>query len=363
MSLRLLPPDSKLGWTPYAWLVYLGFLYLWLLRKSGTLFDWALVIGSTAVFLPLYFLAFWSRPRQLLWIIAAIFGLGTLVAPFNPGGGCYFIYAAAFIGDTGPARVALKRLLLLLGAIVAEVALLQIPYQAWIPGLVLSAIVGGTNIHFAEVRRKDHHLQLAQQAVEEMARVAERERISRDLHDLLGHTLSLIVLKAELASKLAGRDPARALQEIQDVERISRETLGEVRKAVRGYRTEGIKEELQHAGRVLTAAGLQAIFDVAPVELPPDEDRALGFALREAVTNVVRHACATKCWVRLSVQDGRAVLEVRDNGRGGFAPEGSGLAGMRERLRQVAGTLERDGNGGTKIVVSLPAQAARLVTS
>lgn len=127
MSLRLLPPDSKLGWTPYAWLVYLGFLYLWLLRKSGTLFDWALVIGSTAVFLPLYFLAFWSRPRQLLWIIAAIFGLGTLVAPFNPGGGCYFIYAAAFIGDTGPARVALKRLLLLLGAIVAEVALLQIP--------------------------------------------------------------------------------------------------------------------------------------------------------------------------------------------------------------------------------------------
>ncbi len=89
------------------------------------------------------------------------------------------------------------------------------------------------------MRRKDANLRVAQQAVEEMARIAERERIGRDLHDLLGHTLSVIVLKSELASKLADRDPARAVAEIRDVERISREALTEVRKAVRGYRIRG----------------------------------------------------------------------------------------------------------------------------
>ena len=88
--------------------------------------------------------------------------------------------------------------------------------------------------------------------------------------------------------------------------------------------------------------------------LPPEEDRALAFALREAVTNVVRHAGATHCFITLAVKDGRPTLEVRDNGRGGLAPEGSGLSGMRERLRQVAGTLDRNGESGTRLVMSLP---------
>jgi two-component system sensor histidine kinase DesK len=130
-----------------------------------------------------------------------------------------------------------------------------------------------------------------------------------------------------------------------------------VRKAVSGYRSEGLKDELQNAGRVLSAAGLQATFDVAPLALAPDEDRALAFALREAVTNVIRHAGATRCWIRLTADDGRAVLEVRDDGRGGLAPEGNGLLGMRERLRQVAGSLERYGDGGTRLLVSLPVPA------
>jgi signal transduction histidine kinase len=102
---------------------------------------------------------------------------------------------------------------------------------------------GGANIHFAEMRRKDATLRVAHQAVEEMARIAERERIGRDLHDLLGHTLSVIVLKSELASRLAESEPARAATEIRDVERICRDALAEVRKAVRGYGSEGLLDE------------------------------------------------------------------------------------------------------------------------
>ncbi len=227
------------------------------------------------------------------------------------------------------------------------------PVRVWLAPLVVGAAIGGANIHFAEVRRKDANLRVAQQAVEEMARIAERERIGRDLHDLLGHTLSVIVLKSELASKLADRDPARAAAEIRDVERISREALMEVRKAVRGYRSEGLLDEVANAERVLVAAGITPEIAVIPANLPPEEDRALAYALREAVTNVVRHADATRCWIRLAEDGARTTLEVRDNGRGGLAPEGSGLSGMRERLRQVAGTLERDGHQGTRLVMSL----------
>src|SRR4029079_228588 len=103
-------------------------------------------------------------------------------------------------------------------------------YEVYAAPLVVAAVVGGTNIHFAELRRKGDELRVAREAVVEMARIAERERIGRDLHDLLGHTLSVIVLKSELASKLADRDPARAVTEIRDVERISREALREGRR-------------------------------------------------------------------------------------------------------------------------------------
>ena len=224
---------------------------------------------------------------MIAWAIHAI---GLVTVSVNPSGSCFFIYAAAFLGFCGPPRIAFRWLVVMLAVVTVEALLLPWPLWAWLPAFVVSGVVGGTNIHFAEVHRKDANLRVAQQAVEEMARIAERERIGRDLHDLLGHTLSVIVLKSELASKLADRDPARAVAEIRDVERISREALMEVRKAVRGYRSEGLLDEVANAERVLVAAGITPEIAVIPANLPPEEDRALAYALREAVTNVVRHA-------------------------------------------------------------------------
>jgi len=344
----------KLGWTPYAWLIYLLFYLATPVVNHGGLRDWAWTLGTVAVFLPLYFRGFRSRGRRLLVIAWTIHAIGLASVWVNPAGSCFFIYAAAFLGFSGSPRTAFRWLVLMLAVVAVEALLLPWPLWAWLPAIVVSAVVGGTNIHFAEVHRKDAHLRVAQQAVEEMARIAERERIGRDLHDLLGHTLSVIVLKSELASKLADRDPARAVAEIRDVERISREALTEVRKAVRGYRSEGLLDEVANAERVLVAANITPEISVTPSRLPPAEDGALAYALREAVTNVVRHADATRCWIRLAEDGDRTTLEVRDNGRGGLAPEGSGLSGMRERLRQVAGTLERDGDRGTRLVMSLP---------
>lgn len=352
--MRLLPPSSSLGWTPYFWLVYLSYLFLFPTFGEATPAVWMLTAGATAAFLPLYFYGYWARGWRLIAVVSAIALIGAVVTPWNPGASVFFIYAAALLGESGPPRVAARRLAMLLALMMVEAWWLGWPARVWLAPLVVGAAIGGANIHFAEVRRKDATLRVAHRAVEEMARIAERERIGRDLHDLLGHTLSVIVLKSELASRLADRDPARAIAEIRDVERVSREALAEVRKAVRGYRAEGLAHEIANAERVLVAAGIAVEIHAGKASLPPDEDRALAFALREAVTNVVRHAAATRCVITLKHDAGRTVLEVRDDGRGGLAPEGSGLSGMRERLRQVAGTLDRDGREGTRLVVTLP---------
>src|SRR5207253_1559892 len=173
------------------------------------------------------------------------------IVPINPAGGCFFIYAISFVGFAAPPRQAFVWLGLMLLSMTAQALWLQTSGWAWLPVLAIGAAVGVSNIQFAEVRRKDRRLRVAQAAVEEMARIAERERIGRDLHDLLGHTLSVIVLKSELAAQLAERDPARATAEIREVERISRDALTEVRRAVSGYGAGGLRDEIANAERIL----------------------------------------------------------------------------------------------------------------
>jgi two-component system sensor histidine kinase DesK len=194
----------------------------------------------------------------------------------------------------------------------------------------------------------------AEEEVEEMAKLAERERIARDLHDVLGHTLSVIALKAELAAKLSAIDPERAAQEIRDVERVSRTALADVRAAVEGYRGRGLRGELKSAADMLGAAGVALAADVEPLTLPAKHETVLALAVREAVTNVVRHARATACRISVRRHGGRIVLRVEDNGIGGMPREGNGLVGMRERVAAIGGTLTLEGAGGVHLTVTVP---------
>jgi len=347
---------QELGWAPYVWLGYLVFYVAALFMPPATPQQWAISVAALVVFLPLYLYGFRIRGPRLLAVAWAIFLLGAIVLPHNSGAVAFFIYALAFIPfTTASAKASAPWLLLMLAGMALDCWAQGWPVAGWAPVVLVGAMVAISNLYFAEKRRHGDELLVAHQAVEEMARIAERERIGRDLHDLLGHTLSVIVLKSELASKLADRDITRAVAEIRDVERISRETLSEVRKAVQGYRSEGLHAEFGNAERVLAAAGVQPLVDRSAIALPPDEERVLAFALREAVTNVVRHSDARHCWITLRTEDGRAVLEVKDDGHGALSPEGSGLSGMRERLQQVAGTLEREaGADGTRLRMRLP---------
>jgi two-component system sensor histidine kinase DesK len=227
---------------------------------------------------------------------------------------------------------------------------LQLFYSALFP-----VIIGAGNTFFAERNRMNRKLRKANEEIENLAKVAERERIARDLHDVLGHTLSVITLKSELAGKLIDRDPQRAGKEIREVEQISRQALSDVRDAIRGYRSQGLVAELAQAKTTLETAGLTVQCDAATtMKLPAVQESVLSLAVREAVTNVVRHAQARTCRMRLEQQNGSCRLEIQDDGCGSFNGEGNGLRGMRERVEMLGGTLNRNTEAGTKLIITLP---------
>jgi two-component system sensor histidine kinase DesK len=198
-------------------------------------------------------------------------------------------------------------------------------------------------------------------AREELARLAvseERLRIARDLHDLLGHSLSLIALKTELAAKVIRHDTERAAAELADVEAVTRRALAEVRGAVRGYRSLALDEALDGARTALSAAGIEYRLDESRLTVPAEVEAVLAWAVREGATNVVRHSAANHCEIRVRTDGEIAAVEVENDGaalRSGLHG-GSGLAGLAERARAVRGTLEAGprGEDGFRLRLTIP---------
>jgi two-component system sensor histidine kinase DesK len=350
----LLPDRPHVGWIPYLWLAYLVFFFFRYYFATPGLHEIAAIAVTLAAFLGLYFNGYWKHGWALLPNILGMLLIGTLWAPHNVGSGVFFIYAASFAAWLGPPR----RAALAVAAVVASAMLVSYAIQPqlifWFPPLLFGTLVGTINIYYAAQDRNDAALRLSQQEVRELARVAERERISRDLHDLLGHTLSVITLKAELAGRLVATEPARARAEIGDVERVSRAALAEVREAVSGMRALGLAEELDYARVALKAAGVDLKIDGKPPKLKSSAEAALAMVLREAVTNVIRHAGAHNCRILLRTEGGEVLLEVRDDGRGGTIAAGSGIDGMRARLAPPGGRLEIASDYGTRVRAWLP---------
>ncbi len=358
MRLRLLPQSKDLSWTPYVWLIY-SVLFIavpWL--KHAPAWEWMATIAAYALFLALYFGGFWMRGAQAAIPIASIAAIGFAFAPINPGAGAMPIYAGSFAGYFLRPRRAVPILLALAGMWVLEAWWFSFHIEMWIWPPLFTIIVGVLNTHYAENHRRNEKLRVAQEQVEYLAKVAERERIARDLHDVLGHTLSSIVLKSELAARLVERDPARAGTEMREVETIAREALAEVRGAIRGYRAASLPAEIDNAARLLESAGITVRREIEPVALPAAHETVLALAVREAATNVVRHAAARTCTLTLVRENGHARLSIVDDGRGGSGPEGSGLEGMRERAARLGGRVEHDGSHGTRLVIELPVPSA-----
>jgi two-component system sensor histidine kinase DesK len=365
MALALRPLGSVLkdrdhGWGPLIWLAYSGFFFVEPVLDHVNRRQWFFNGLSYAAFLVLYIGFFWLQKPRAIVHIGGMALLGALLVPFNGGASTFFIFAAAFLPfAVNTQRAAVAGMLAIVGFAAIEGFLLHLSLWTIFYAAVFPLIVGGSNIFFAERNRMNRKLRKANEEIEHLAKVAERERIARDLHDVLGHTLSVITLKSELAGKLIERDPERATKEIGEVEQISRKALSDVRDAIRGYRSQGLVAELAQAKSTLETAGLSVQCDAATtVKLPAVQESVLSLAVREAVTNVVRHAQARNCRMRLEQQNGSCRLEIHDDGLGISNGEGNGLRGMRERVEMMGGTLQRSTESGTTIIITLPLKEA-----
>ncbi len=352
----LLPKGHDVGYSAYVVLLFLGIFFFNFYFKPVQGLELLMVIIGVLSFLVCYFRAFWSSGKSLYGYIIVICLIGTLMAEINWGANVFFVYAAAFSCECGSRKKAFTVLAAVLLYIILLTLLTDKPAFFWFPAIFFSFIIGTLNIHQAEVNHKNKALKQSQQEIELLAQTAERERISRDLHDLLGHSLSVITLKAELASKMIDKGVSldKIKTEIKQVEQLSRVTLAQVRGAVRGYNTATIQGELLQARVATEAANIELITQLAVESLPVKIESALALIIREAITNVIRHADTQKVWVELTNQDNELKLVIKDQGQIFESKEHSGMQNMRTRVEQIGGEMKIQKSPFTQLQFSIP---------
>ena len=352
--------QHKSPWTEGVHLLWSAWVFITPLFGGGYSWKWAAITAASfPVFLLLYAKVMLA-PRRNGWRYAlGMVALGMVLLPWGyPSGISYFVFGCVMLRTSGPRPLLryLVQLALLNTVFLAEAWWLGYPWQAfvWLP--VMTLIIGViVNVERTGVE-KDVALKLSHDEVRRLAATAERERIGRDLHDLLGHTLSLITLKLELARKLSDRDPVASRRELAEAEGVARQALAEVRSAVTGIRSTDLAAELASARLLLECSQVHLDYDAPPGDLPPDIERGLALVLREAVTNIARHAQAARAKVEFVREPGVVQLCVGDDGRGGVGMDGNGLGGMRDRVRALDGTLSIDSprGKGTRLLVRVP---------
>ena len=317
-----------------------------------------LLIGSGAIWA-----WFWTRilagPDQRYRALAVVLnalliGSFTLMTPAKYG--TLVVCAAVMAGAAFRWRVAVPLIVVVaLSGGILDVLRGVSALQA--SGEVLNdIIVGLASVAGRLLLDANRQLSLAREQIARLAVGEERLRFARDLHDLIGHSLSVIALKSELAGRLIKASPALAAHEVEDIEKVAREALREVREAVAGYRQPTLAAELAGANEALTTAGIEYRVDQDHRPLPPVVEAVLAWTVREGVTNVMRHSQARRCAIRIVNNDGHVTIEVVDDGRGGIPQAGSGLRGLRERVLERGGMLTAEPlpHEGFRLRVSLP---------
>lgn len=367
------PPQHSLNeHEPQRWwgLLYLVFVFLPMFFMPQRLVALLLPsLAACAIFLPLW-LRFTDSTTAARTRDLCIYGsaaLGYALMTVNPGGNTFVIYAMTMAATVwAPRRAVLSALLF--WALMTAQFFVQMPDWRYALGVSIAmAMIGGMACAgiLASRARERHQavLKLSQEEVRRLSAMAERERIGRDLHDALGHTLSLVVLKTQLARRLLARDPKAAEQQLAELEDAARGALDQVREAVSGIRAGGLQAEIAAARLALLSAEVRLDAQLPALELPAPLDQAFAMALREAVTNVIRHARASRVEIELRREgegaDAVWQLQISDDGVGGARQrEGHrGLPGFAERLQTLGGRVELDSPPGlgTRLLLSAPA--------
>jgi two-component system sensor histidine kinase DesK len=383
--LRLMRTERFSGFvrrlTPAIWVVWIAFALAPLsdlLRSHTSALRLAAALVALAIFFGVYV---WSAcinpiargflrvpldgdedPRETSWWPIAVMLLVAVCVNLVYGStwqGLY-IYAAASVGPRFPASRGAGVVAAITALTATTGAIQQAGPAVTAPSCLLAGGIGISIVVLAQAMRTVHELRAARAEVARLAVAEERLRFARDLHDLLGHSLSLVALKCDLARQLLPTAPERALREIADAEAVARSALHEVREAVAGYRQTSLAEELAGAREVLAAAGIALRYDGASIPLPSAIEAVLAWTVREGITNVIRHSRARHCVIRLLHERDRIGIEIVDDGRSDESTVerdgGHGIAGLAERARALGGRCEAgpQAGGGFRLAVLLP---------
>jgi two-component system sensor histidine kinase DesK len=346
---------NRVPWGFLVWTLPLAYVFWAPYQQRAGWLEWTVTSLALSVVLALLLagLTYFDHRKFVAGISVAVLFIAIGFLAYRPSGGIYFPVAAALIPPAVEGRIGLS--MTVLSAVAAlfgvEWCLLYLDGSqgAFFPLFVAAQIfVSGVGVTFA-VRDK-HESQRRDRAT-------ERDRIAKDLHDVLGHSLSGLALKAELARRVFHADPGRALIEISDVERIARQALEEMRGAIHGYYSGDIHAELDRVESLLKAANIDVERRCEDLEMPPAKERVLALIVREAVTNILRHSHARACRVALFRAEDAYRLEISDDGRGGRHEEGLGMRSIRTRAEALGGTAVWSSAIGTQLFVTLPISA------
>ncbi|CAM4070080.1 histidine kinase [Bacillus manliponensis] len=347
-----------MGFFPYMWLVYLTLPIATLLQQSG----WELYVGGgmMLLFIVAYRQLYFVSKTFVMWAciqIATTFFYAFFYEPHHIFMGFFTAYAIGF----APTKKSFRLLVSLLVTMLVLVFLLRgddISFLNVAPMLVLMLVSPFGMRNFYEKKELQVQLMEANKHIETLVKREERERIARDLHDTLGHTLSLITLKGELVEKLTVKNPERARMEAKEISQTARTALKQLRELISDMRMITIEEEIEHAQNILRAADiLLHVEQYAKVDaLSKLEQNIVGMCLREVVTNVVKHSKAKECQIHLCEKEGYIVLRVKDNGIGmKTSGDGNGILGMKERLVLIDGMLAIESvQEGTTVTIQIP---------
>ncbi|WP_088293216.1 sensor histidine kinase [Bacillus mycoides] len=353
---------KQMGFFPYMWLVYLLFPIYNLTQVSG----WKLVIGigMLIVFTVTYRQLYIVNKTFILWAciqMVLTFSFALFYNPFMILFGYFTASAMGFAPSKKAFRVLLCLLVVMLGAFIfVNVNQLTIPSLVNIvPMFILMLLTPFGMRNFNQKKMLRNQLNEANEQIKDLVKREERQRIARDLHDTLGHTLSLITLKSQLVEKLIVKNPERASIEAKEITQTSRTALKQLRELISDMRMITVEEELEQIKAILQAANieLEVKQEANSSSLSPIEQNILGMCLREAVTNIVKHSKATECIVSVLESQGELILKVEDNGVGleNQNHDGNGIRGMKERIALIDGFVELGTiNPGTLLIVKVP---------
>ncbi|WP_459502029.1 sensor histidine kinase [Bacillus sp. C1] len=353
---------KHMGIFPYIWLVYLAFPVYSLLQESG----WKLFlgIGITVIFVLAYRQLYFVKKTFMMWACIQMFIALLLGSFYSP----YLIYLGFFTANAiafAPTKKLFRILFSLLVLMVITFILIYrndfslTSFLGAIPMFIMMLLMPFAMRNFNQKKMLRNQLSEANEQIKDLVKREERQRIARDLHDTLGHTLSLITLKSQLVEKLIVKNPERAGIEAKEITQTSRTALKQLRELISDMRMITVEEELEQIRVILQAANisLEVNQKASSGALSPLEQNIVGMCLKEAVTNVVKHSKATACTVSLFETQGELILQVKDNGMGlqKQSHDGNGILGMKERLALIDGALELDEiQAGTVLTVKVP---------